>query len=120
MVEFGLCYSYVASGEALVLLYFDPADVRTLYYHLAVPHEEVGTGAKENVQAYSSVAGVYYGVSRIGLTCFEPEVEGLCGQRLRTMANCVRRDTSSSCEQPRGEIGETEEGPTATPAERRR
>ncbi|OAA65404.1 hypothetical protein SPI_02191 [Niveomyces insectorum RCEF 264] len=55
MVEFGLCYSYVASGEALVLLYLDAKDVRTLYYHLALPKEEVGSGTEQNVQR-SSVA----------------------------------------------------------------
>lgn len=49
MVEFGLCYSYVASGEALILLYFDAVDVRTLYYHLALPQEEVRSGAAQDV-----------------------------------------------------------------------
>ncbi|CAK7236182.1 hypothetical protein SBRCBS47491_009549 [Sporothrix bragantina] len=50
MVEFGLCYAYVASGEALILLYFDADDVRTLYYHLAVPREEVGTQPKQDLR----------------------------------------------------------------------
>ncbi|KIH89842.1 hypothetical protein SPBR_00240 [Sporothrix brasiliensis 5110] len=50
MVEFGLCYSYVASGESMILLYFDAADVRTLYYHLAVPLDEVKSDAVADVR----------------------------------------------------------------------
>lgn len=42
MIEFGLCYCYIASGEALLLLCIQPDDPRTLYYHLAVPNEDVG------------------------------------------------------------------------------
>ncbi|CAK7222444.1 hypothetical protein SCUCBS95973_004843 [Sporothrix curviconia] len=41
MVEFGLCFSYVSSGEALVLLHLDANDTSTLYYHLSVPRDDV-------------------------------------------------------------------------------
>ncbi|KIH91736.1 hypothetical protein SPBR_01364 [Sporothrix brasiliensis 5110] len=58
MVEFGLCYSYVASGEALILLYLDAADVRTLYYHLALPRDEVTSGGAADHVRHSAVAMV--------------------------------------------------------------
>ncbi|EPE06808.1 phosphotransferase-like protein [Ophiostoma piceae UAMH 11346] len=48
MVEFGLCYSYVTSGKAIVLLHLRPDDPRTLYYHLAVPGSDVGSLDESN------------------------------------------------------------------------
>ena len=43
MVEFGLCYAYIASGEALLLLNLRPEESHTLYYHLALPSRDVST-----------------------------------------------------------------------------
>ncbi|EPE02629.1 phosphotransferase-like protein [Ophiostoma piceae UAMH 11346] len=43
MVEFGLCYAYIALGEALLLLNLRPEDPRTLYYHVALPGKDVST-----------------------------------------------------------------------------
>jgi len=43
MIDFRLQYCFVTSGEALILLYLDADDPRTLYYRLAVPRKEIGT-----------------------------------------------------------------------------
>lgn len=41
MIEQGLEYGYISTGEALVFLHVDWQDPTTLYFHLAVPREEV-------------------------------------------------------------------------------
>ncbi|EPE07414.1 phosphotransferase-like protein [Ophiostoma piceae UAMH 11346] len=42
MVDSGLAYSYVSTGESLILLYVDHAhDPSVLYYHLSVPKQEI-------------------------------------------------------------------------------
>ncbi len=40
MVENGLAYSYLTTGEAYVFLYIIESEPHTLYYHLAEPNAE--------------------------------------------------------------------------------
>jgi hypothetical protein len=42
MINLGLEYSYLTTGESYVFLWIQEADPETLYYHLAVPKDEVG------------------------------------------------------------------------------
>ena len=44
MIEFGLDYSYLTTGEAFVMLHINWDDPQTLYYHLCVPSEEALIG----------------------------------------------------------------------------
>jgi hypothetical protein len=41
MVDCGLAHSYVTSGEGTVFLYIDQSDPTVLYYHLALPKDEI-------------------------------------------------------------------------------
>jgi hypothetical protein len=41
MIENGLEYSYIATGEAFVLLHIEEDDPTTLHYHVTVPSDEV-------------------------------------------------------------------------------
>jgi len=41
MVDCGLAYSYVTSGEGTVFLYVDQSDPTVLYYYLALPKDEI-------------------------------------------------------------------------------
>ena len=41
MIENGLEYSYISSGEAFVFLRIQESDPTTLYYHVAVPNDDV-------------------------------------------------------------------------------
>ncbi|KAI0429922.1 hypothetical protein F5Y09DRAFT_308896 [Xylaria sp. FL1042] len=41
MVNCGLAYSYVTSGEGTVFLYMDQSDPTVLYYYLALPKDEI-------------------------------------------------------------------------------
>jgi len=43
MIEQGLEYGYISTGEALVFLHVNWEDPTTLYFHLAVPREEAGS-----------------------------------------------------------------------------
>jgi hypothetical protein len=42
MINLGLEYSYLTTGESYVFLWIQEADPETLYYHLAVPKDEAG------------------------------------------------------------------------------
>lgn len=41
MIENGLQYSYITTGEAIIFLRVGTEDPSIVYYHLAVPNEEV-------------------------------------------------------------------------------
>ena len=41
MVVYGLQYSYVTTGEALIFLHLDPHTPSTLYYHLSTPKTDI-------------------------------------------------------------------------------
>ncbi|KAI4153569.1 MAG: hypothetical protein LQ340_002234 [Diploschistes diacapsis] len=41
MIEYGLEYSYLTTGEAFVFFHVRSEDPETLYYHLAIPSEDV-------------------------------------------------------------------------------
>ncbi|MCJ1428599.1 hypothetical protein MMC29_006509 [Sticta canariensis] len=42
MIDAGLEYAYICTGEALVFLRVERDDPTTVYYHLSIPNEEVG------------------------------------------------------------------------------
>ena len=60
MIEKGLAYSYVSTGEAFVFLYVPKKDPETLYYHLAIPNKDVQPGIERSFypQAMTAVARV--------------------------------------------------------------
>jgi hypothetical protein len=41
MIESGLEYSYIMTGEAFVFLRIDSDDTNALYYHVKVPNNEI-------------------------------------------------------------------------------
>ena len=43
MIKFGLEFSYITTGQAFILFRVKKEDPRALYYHVAVPDEDVGT-----------------------------------------------------------------------------
>ena len=49
MVEFGLEYNYITSGEAFVMLRMNWQDPRTLCYHLGTRDEHAGSGYEMNL-----------------------------------------------------------------------
>ncbi|KAI9783450.1 MAG: hypothetical protein M1816_001374 [Peltula sp. TS41687] len=42
MIDKGVTYGYATGGQAFLFLFFDPADVHTLYYECVVPADAVG------------------------------------------------------------------------------
>ncbi|KAJ8129518.1 hypothetical protein O1611_g4113 [Lasiodiplodia mahajangana] len=50
MVDCGLAYSYVTSGEGFIFLYIDQSDPTILYYHLALPKDNIKLPALVNAQ----------------------------------------------------------------------
>ena len=49
MIEFGLTYSYITNGEAIVSLYTDWKNPKTVHYHLTIPSEDVGSGQNQDL-----------------------------------------------------------------------
>ncbi|XP_044717270.1 metalloprotease-like protein [Hirsutella rhossiliensis] len=100
MIEGGLEYGLLTTGEATVFLKVDWAEPETLYYHLAEPGPEV-LAHPEHMQS-SSAVGQYLAFSLMALGRPGGRVEHGQDERDRATANLNRRDQSESSDDESG------------------
>ncbi|XP_044716019.1 kinase [Hirsutella rhossiliensis] len=92
MIEGGLEYGLLTTGEATVFLKVDWAEPETLYYHLAEPGPEV-LAHPEHMQS-SSAVGQYLAFSLMALAGHLRHTRTLTGRRLRDEISRNHRTTS--------------------------
>jgi hypothetical protein len=48
IVNYRVAYSYITAGQSLLLVYFNPAYLQTLYYYLYIPDKDIGKTSAAN------------------------------------------------------------------------
>ena len=58
MLQAGIAYGYLSTGEIYLFLHITSAKPEVVYYHLAEPNVDVGDGDREEALAYTTISQV--------------------------------------------------------------